>query len=174
MYRQFQSSEPKNMSNIKPYHNPETLRMHRKRYHTHQPFSKEHVLKMQRRLLDLKRERDLVYRRIREKQMQIREKQMQLKKLQHDSDKLQHDSDNINYDMDSLNHRLDSDRRSRSSSNSSVSSNSSMGSMKTHRGFESDPDFEYDSESDRGFSDSSDFECDDARNSLDTRILNRH
>lgn len=81
MYRQFQSSEPKNMFKKNVKKNTKTLRMHRKRYHTHQPFSKEHVLKMQQRLLDLKRERDLVYRRIHEKQMQIREKTNAIKEV---------------------------------------------------------------------------------------------
>lgn len=169
MYRQFQSSEPKNMFKKNVKKNTKTLPIHRKMYHTYQPFSKEHVLKMQQRLLDLKRERDLVYRRIREKQMQIREKQMQLEKLKDDRDKLQHDSDNINDDMDSLNDRLYSDRRS------SVSSNSSVDSMKTqYADYGSDySDFEYDSDSDRGLGDSSDFECDDTANPLNHMILNR-
>ena len=153
MYSQFQSSEPKTMSKIKPYHNPKTLPIHRKRYHPHQPFSKEHVLKMQQRLLELKRERDLVYRRIRKKHIELKQ--------------LQDDSDNINGYMWKLERDLSLSRRS------SVSSNSSMDSMKTQYadGFESDRGLsDFDDLSDDEYVDTLN-DDDDTVNPLDHMIL---
>lgn len=151
MYHQFQSSEPKMRVPQKHRRIHRPLPTRRKIYVRPKTFSVDHVLKMQRRLLELKRERDLVYRRIREKYMELKQ--------------LQHDSDNINDDVLKLESDLSLSRRS------SVSSNSSMDSMKTQYpdGFESDRDFE----SDRGLSDFSDVEYDDTVNPLDHMILNR-